>query len=152
MVNETSADRLKEVTESNELISRIAGGMSLRAAAKELDMPLVTASRRFNAELKRAMDEHAEVRDMLVHRDLETLRQLLEAWMPLALAGSHEAAKVVLGVLDRHAKWLGFEAAQKHEVSVQRVDELVALIARQIEATAGAVELRRYDSIPQDGD
>lgn len=133
------------------VLELVAKGWSFQRVADHLGVSKATAWRYYQAELKRAVEDNADVRDMLLHQDLETTRQLHEAWMPQALVpGNNEAAAIMLRILDRRSKLLGLDAAVKHEVSVQRVDQAVAdtLALLDGEGRDMAPPLRRVTEVP----
>jgi hypothetical protein len=150
MANDTQSDAEAALTGAS-VLELVAKGWSLQRVADHLGFSKATAHRYYHAELRRAVEDNAEVRDMLLHQQLETLRQVLEAWMPRAIdTANAEAAGVVLRVTGQVNKLLGLEAAIQHEVSVRRVDQAVAetLALLDGEGRDMAPPLRRVTEVP----
>lgn len=155
-----------ELFEGRSVLELVAQGKTIRAAAEELGISKSVAHRRYQRELQGALEDNRELSGMLVHQELETLRQLQEVWMPRALGtdyGEGEeddpkgwgkdqegAAKIVLAIVDKRGKFLGLDAAIKHEVSVDRINDAVDKVAALI-ATEGAASLNRVTRIPEEG-
>lgn len=119
------------------LLEKVASGLTITEAARELNLSRQQASRIFNAELRRVAEGNPGLRQQMLTQALETLRLLHRAFMPSALNGAPDAAKIVLAVLDRQAKYLGLDAAIKIEISNDRVttavDEIVELLDADVE-------------------
>lgn len=155
-----------ELFEGRSVLELVAQGKTIRAAASELNISKSVAHRLYQQELQDALAENRELAGMLVHKELETLRQLQEVWMPRALGTDynggeeddpkgwdkdHEgAAKIVLAVVDKRAKLLGLDAAIKHEVSVDRINDAVDKVAALLAAET-ATPLIRVTRVPEEG-
>lgn len=148
------------VLEGQEVLQMVAAGATLQEVADSQGYSVTTAWRRYHAQLAAASKVNHELGAMQAAQDLESLRQLLQTWMPRALGTSEDeegervwgkdqegAAKVVLGILDRRAKLTGADAAIKHDISVGKVDEAVERVAAAL-AAAGSAELIRYTKVP----
>jgi hypothetical protein len=159
----TIQDEAAGLAEGRSVLELVAQGRTIRAAADELGIAKSVAHRRYQAELQAAVEDNRELAGALVHRELETLRQLREVWMPRALQSDfgdedednpkgwgkdqEGAAKIVLAVVDKTSKLLGLDAAIKHEVSVDRINDAVDRVA-SILATETA-QLNRVTEVPE---
>ena len=155
-----------ELFEGRSVLELVAQGKTIRAAAEELGISKSVAHRLYQGELQAALAENRELAGTLVHRELETLRQLQEVWMPRATGtdyGDGEeddpkgwgkdqegAAKIVLAVVDKRSKLLGLDAAIKHEVSVDRINDAVDKVAALLAAET-ATPLTRVTRVPEEG-
>jgi DNA-binding transcriptional LysR family regulator len=126
-----------ETTNGAKLLERVASGMTVTEAATTLGLSRQQGSKLFNNELRRVTDTNNELRQEILAQELETLRLLHRAFMAGALRGDYQSAKIVLGVLDRRAKYLGLDAAIKIEVSNDRINEAVDGIVALLEAANG---------------
>lgn len=124
----------KQATLGNELLERMAAGQSITKAATEMGIPRSTAHFYYQAALKRASKETEGLRGELVQQELETLRQLIEAHMPLARDGDEKSANVVLRASNQRSKLLGLEEALKVEVQTNRVDDALNAIISIIDS------------------
>lgn len=70
----------------------------------------------------------AEMRD----RDLLALAQLQAAYWPAAMAGDDKAARVILKIMDRKAKYTGADAARtiKHVMTTELDERIEGLLER----------------------
>lgn len=117
------------------MLKLVASGKSIRKAAEEVGLPRDTGHRYYQAALRKAAQETEGLRQDLVHQDLESLRLLIEAHMPLATAhGDEKSAGVVLRALGQRAKLLGLEEALKIEVQTSRVDDALTQIVAIMDA------------------
>ena len=156
-----------ELFEGRSVLELVAQGKTIRAAAEELGISKSVAHRRYQGELQDALAENRELAGMLVHQELETLRQLQAVWMPRATSTDHGgesddddpkgwdkdhegAAKIVLAIVDKRSKLLGLDAAIKHEVSVDRINDAVDKVANLL-AQAPAAPLNRITRVPEEG-
>lgn len=128
--------RATRVMKAADLLERVASGSTIVDAAKAIGVSRKTGQELYHEALAEITRANTELRQHLIARDLETLRLLLNTHMPIALRGDTASAKIVLGILDRHAKLLGLDAAIKVEVSNARVDEVVGQIVELLEESA----------------
>jgi hypothetical protein len=127
-----ATNQAQDVTNGARMLERVASGMSVTEAAQTLKISKKHGGELYRRELARAMAENSELRQELLAQDLETLRLLIRSFMPGALRGLAEDARIVLQALDRRARLLGLDAAVKVEISQARVndtvDEIVTLL------------------------
>lgn len=162
----TIQDDAAELLGGRSVLELVARGMTIRTAAHELGISKSVAHRRYQQELQDAVLDNRELAGTLVHQELETLRQLQEVWMPRATETSYGddeepnplgwgkeqegAAKIILAVVDKRSKLLGLDAAIKHEVSVDRINDAVERVAGLL-ADQNATPLNRITSVPEEG-
>lgn len=163
----TIQDDAADLAAGRSVLELVAQGKTIRAAAEELGISKSVAHRHYQRELQDALADNRELAGLLVHQELETLRQLQEVWMPRATETAYNhggedgegdpkgwgkdqegAAKIVLAVVDKRSKLLGLDAAIKHEVSVDRINDAVDKVAALL-ATPAAPLLNRVTSIPE---
>jgi hypothetical protein len=127
-----ATNQAQDVTNGAKMLERVASGMTITDAAQSLKISRKHGDDLYRRQLQQAMQESGELRQMLLAQDIETLRLLIRAFMPGALRGLAEDARIVLQALDRRAKLLGLDAAVKVEISQARindtVDEIVTLL------------------------
>ena len=139
-----------ELFEGRSVLELVAQGKTIRAAADELGISKSVAHRLYQGELQDALAENRELAGMLVHQELETLRQLQEV-DPKGWGKDQEgAAKIVLAVVDKRSKLLGLDAAIKHEVSVDRINDAVDRVAALL-ASETAAPLTRVTRVSEEG-
>ena len=150
---------VSDVSNGARVLELMASGYTLRQAADQIGLSKSQTHRIFQKELALASAQHQELRETVLHQELETLRLLLKTWMPIALEGEDaEAAGIVLRLSKQRADLLGLQAAVKLEVSNSRVDASTERILELLEAnpTLAPAPLRRADDLapddPQDGD
>jgi hypothetical protein len=159
----TIQDDAAELLGGRSVLELVAKGMTIRAAAEELGLAKSVAHRRYQAELQAAVEDNRELAGSMVHVELETLRQLREVWMPRALQSDfgdedeenpkgwgkdqEGAAKIVLAVVDKTSKLLGLDAAIKHEVSVDRINDAVDKVTALL-ASENTPPLTRFTEVP----
>jgi hypothetical protein len=159
----TIQDDAAELFEGRSVLELVAQGKTIRAAADELGVSKSVAHRWYQRELQAAVEDNRELAGSLVHQELETLRQLQEVWMPRATKASYDtdeeadakgwgkdeegAAKIILAVVDKRSKLLGLDAAIKHEVSVDKINDAVDKVASLL-ASDTAAPLHRYTEVP----
>lgn len=131
-----STVRASRAMKAADLLERVASGSTIVDAARAIGVSRKTGQELYHEALAETTRANTALRQHLIARDLETLRLLLEAHMPIARHGDAASAKIVLGVLDRHAKLLGLDAAIKVEVSNARVDDVVGQIVEMLEDSA----------------
>jgi hypothetical protein len=150
------------VTKGAQILTIVASGRTIREAADIVGCSAHWAGQLYQRELQRVTQQHGDLRRLMLAQDLETLRQIIAAHMPLAvgetlvidedgevvedpkgrqlidqrhvtlLPPSYQSAKVVLSALDRRAKLLGLDAAIQVEISNTKVSEAVDDISRLI--------------------
>lgn len=161
----TIQDDAADLAAGHSVLELVAQGKTIRAAAEALGISKSVAHRHYQRELQDALADNRELAGLLVHQELETLRQLQEVWMPRATETSYGdedepnpngwgkdqegAAKIVLAVVDKRSKLLGLDAAIKHEVSVDRINDAVDRVANLLAAPPTPV-LNRVTSIPEE--
>jgi hypothetical protein len=135
---------------TDQLLQRVVAGQSIKAAAEGLGLPYNTALNWYHAALRKVYDDNADMREEVLGKELKTLDLLQRALWPAALRGHVRSVEVMLSVMDRRAKYLGLDAAIKHQVEVTRVDEALATVATIIDAEiATAAPLLRAAPGPQ---
>jgi hypothetical protein len=160
----TIQDDAAELLDGHSVLELVAKGKTIRAAAEDLGISKSVAHRRYQRELQAAVEDNRELAGTLVHVELETLRQLREVWMPRALESDFSdteedapkgwgkdqegAAKIVLAVVDKTSKLLGLDAAIKHEVSVDRINDAVDKVASLL-ASETVAPLARFTEVPE---
>jgi hypothetical protein len=126
--------KVKTALQSQQLVELIASGLTEREAADRLKMVPSRASKLLNDQLAAHLAQNNERRELLVTQDLETVRLLMKAHMPMALRGDEKSARIVLGCLDKRGKLLGLDAEIKIQISNQRIDETVSEVVKMLEA------------------
>lgn len=141
------------------MLQAVASGMTITDAAKAVGVSRRAGSELYHAQLAYEMERNTGLRQHMIAQDLETLRLLLAAHMPLALgtaavidadnvihtddgdvAGtaaflrepSSRSAKIVLSVLDRRSKLMGLDAAVRVEVSNARINDVLDTIVERL--------------------
>jgi len=136
---------LERAQQTEQLLQRVVTGMSVSKAAEQLNIPRDTAYRLYHRALQDVYDDNSKLREETLGRELKTLEMLQRSLWPAALRGHVRSVEVMLAVMDRRAKYLGFDAATKVQVEVSRVDDALAEIVQIVdgEATATAAKLLR---------
>jgi hypothetical protein len=124
-----------DVTLGAKVVELVASGLTVTKAAETLKITRKHASDLFNRELADILAETNEQRQLLLARELETLRLLKRAWMGKALSGDYQAARIILQVGDRVHSLLGLNAAIQVEISNKRIDETVAGVLALLDST-----------------
>jgi hypothetical protein len=125
-----------ETVNGAKMLERVASGMTVTEAAESLGLSRQQGSKIWIAELQRVTEANNGLRQELLSQELETCRLLLRAHMGRALRGDTGSAKIVLGVLDRRSKYMGFDAAIKVEISNERVNEAVEEIVALLDSAS----------------
>lgn len=125
-----------ETVNGAKMLERVASGMTVTEAAESLGLTRQSGSKIWIAELQRVTEANNGLRQELLAQELETCRLLLRAHMGRALRGDTGSAKIVLAVLDRRSKYMGFDAAIKVEISNDRVNEAVEEIVALLDAAS----------------
>jgi hypothetical protein len=147
-------------TKGAKILEIVAGGATIKEAAAIVGVSPHWAGQLYIRELQAVTDKSGQLRRFMLAQDLETLRQLIKAHMPLAVGEAlaldkdgyvqpdathvntttlitrtpdYQSAKIVLSALDRRAKLLGLDAAIRVEVSSTRVNEAVDDIEKMID-------------------
>jgi hypothetical protein len=123
-----------DATLGAKIVEMVASGVTVTKAAETLKISRKHASELFNRELADILAETNEQRQLLLARELETLRLLKRAWMAKALRGDYQAARVILQVGDRVANLLDLNAAIHVEISNKRIDETVASVLELLDS------------------
>lgn len=120
---------------AQRIFELVASGMTITEAGQSLDPPMTKqqASTLFNAALAAHAESDTSLRQAMLERELETLRLLKKSWMPRALQGDYQAARVILQVVDRVSDLAGLSTALKVQISNQRVDETVTDLIALVE-------------------
>lgn len=126
------------LAQGDEIFRLVAKGYTITEAGLEMDPPLSQqkASKLFNDALERVAQADTSLRQAMLERELETLRQLKKHWMAKALHGDAPAANIVLKVIDRVANLAGLNQSLKIQISNQRVDATVAELVSLLEGDA----------------
>lgn len=124
--------------QGDEIFRMVAQGYTITEAGKSFEPPLSQqkASRLYNEALARVLESDTSLRQAMLERELETLRQLKKHWMDKALRGDDKAANIVLKVVDRVANLAGLNQSLKIQISNQRVDATVAELVDLLEGSA----------------
>lgn len=139
-----STAEVERVQRTDQLLQRVVAGQSVQRAATDLEIPYNTALRWYHDALRKVYDDNATLREEVLGKELKTLDLLQRALWPAALRGHVRSVEVMLGVMDRRAKYLGLDAAVKIQVEATRVDDALAKVATIIDAeSAAAVPLLR---------
>ena len=157
-----ASGRARDVTKGVEILQRVSAGATVTAASKAVGVSQHHGSKLYIQAMQNALASQSDLRREMLAQDIETLRQLLAAHMPLAVGQvavldedgyviddgddrrvdlrhvvvappSFQSAKVVLAVLDRRAKLLGLDAAIRVEISNTKVAETVDEVDRLID-------------------
>jgi hypothetical protein len=157
--------KARDATKGAQILQHVAAGHTVAEAARLVKVSAKHASDLYRGELRSVMESNNGLRQDLIARDLETLRQLLRAHMGPAIgqvvvldedqiiqtpdgeeqvtdliyrvAPDPASAKIVLAVLDRHAKLMGLDAAVKVEISQARINDTVDTIVSMMDGDGG---------------
>jgi len=142
-----AAAELERARQADQLIQLVIAGQSVAKAADSLKISYEVAKRMYRQALQKTFDESTDQRQELLGRELKTLEMLQRALWPGALRGHVRSVEVMLAVMDRRSKYLGFDAATKVQVEFARVDQALSDITKIIdgEATAQAATLLRIE-------
>jgi len=123
---------------ADEIFRLVAQGYTITEAGEKVSPPAKQqqASKLFNDALARVAEADTSLRQAMLERELETLRQLKKHWMVSALRGDADAANIVLKVIDRVANLAGLNQSLKIQISNQRVDATVADLVGMLEGEA----------------
>jgi hypothetical protein len=126
-----------ETVNGAKMLERVASGMTVTEAATSLGLSRQQGSKIWIAELRRVTEANNGLRQELLAQELETCRLLIRAHIPRALRGDTGSAKVVIAVLDRRSKYMGFDAEIKVAISNDRISEAVEEIVALLDSING---------------
>jgi hypothetical protein len=129
------ATAAQQVIRAQQLVVMVASGDTITEAADKLGIHRPMASRLFNGELARMVEENAGLRESLVQSQLTSLRLLKKAHMPAALALDYQSSRIILGVIDRESDLLGLHEGIKVQISNQRIEATVTGITDLLESS-----------------
>jgi hypothetical protein len=130
---ETSKVVALRAVQGARVVELCASGLTIAQAGQAMGITSKVAEGLFTNECSAIMAENHDQRELLLARELETLRLLKKAWMAKALQGDAVAARIILQISDRTAGLLGLNAAIKVEVSNKRIDTTVAEVLELLE-------------------
>lgn len=130
------ATAAQNMAKADEIFRLVAQGYTITEAGAELKIQQQQASKLFNDALERTAQADTSLRQAMLERELETLRQLKKHWITKALRGDDAAANIVLKVIDRVANLAGLNQSLKVQISNQRVDATVADLVNMLEGDA----------------
>lgn len=114
-----------------EVLSRRRRGMSFRRVAAELGCSPTGAYRAAARALERVRAIGQRFAEDTVQLELLRLDDLLSGVWPAATGGDPKAVRAVLAVMERRAKLLGLDAAEKIDVNgAVRIDAVQAALDR----------------------
>lgn len=130
----TAAQLLEQ---GDQIFRLVAQGYTITEAGRSFEPELSQqkASKLYNEALARVIESDTSLRQAMLERELETLRQLKKHWMSKALHGDDKAANIILKVVDRVANLAGLNQSLKIQISNQRVDATVAELVELLEST-----------------
>lgn len=143
----TATANVDRAQKTEQLLQLVVAGQPVSRAAEALNLTYSTAFRWYQDALRAVYDDNTELRERTLGKELKTLEMLQRALWPAALRGHVRSVEVMLGIMDRRAKYLGLDAAIKVQVESARVEDAMAKISNIIdgEATAGAAQLLRVE-------
>lgn len=143
-MSNSAAVRLTKAEQTEKLMRLLSSGLSVRAAAKQLDISERQARRLKDKAVTDLFHASAAATEKVIGQELHTLNMLQAATMPHALRGNLKAVDTVLSIMDRRAKFLGLYAPDKLTVQVDRVDHAIGQIMDIVDGAADPVTpLRR---------
>lgn len=139
-----AAARLTKAEQTERLMRLLSSGLSVRAAAKQLDISERQARRLKDKAVTELFHSTAAATEKVIGQELHTLNMLQAATMPHALRGNLKAVDTVLSIMDRRARFLGLYAPDKIKVELDRVERAVGEIVDILDgATDPVTPLRR---------
>lgn len=144
----TKRTELERAQLTEQLLQRVIAGQTVKRAAEQLNIVYTTALKWYHDALQKVYDDNTELREQTLGRELKTLEMLQRALWPAALQGHVRSVEVMLAVMDRRAKYLGFDAATKVQVEVTRVDEALTEITKIIDGEAAAEAATLLRAVP----
>lgn len=144
------------ITAANALLARqmmalVASGSTIIEACRQLKVTETRGKRLHAREMKRVIDDNADLREQVFAQELENLRLLRKAGMPRALRGEPRSIEVMLALSREFRKFLGLDAAMKVEVQASRVEDAITRIVELSEGAPGElVPLRRLTAVPSE--
>lgn len=137
-------NRYQEVDRGHRLVQLVASGSTLAEAARKLEVPWKSAQDAFSRVMQEIADERTK--SEVLQTELTTLSMMQQAMMNRALRGDHQAAKAVLQIMDRRAKYLGLHEAIKVNVQFGEVNNAIKEISQILEGEVAEVtQLRRLE-------
>lgn len=135
-----------EMAASGQTIPKIHAAL----AKQDRRLTLSKVKKLYQAQMRRVLAAHEDVRESVFAQELENTRLLRAAIMPRALRGEPRAVEVALAVGKEYRSQLGMTEAMRLEVSATKVDEALDKLVEIIDGgDAATVEpLRRYREIP----
>lgn len=121
---EEERDRLKhlapppaEGTQMRRAVDLRASGTPYQDIADELGIDLTRANHYVRDGLERFLGEEIRCADTARKLHVERLRALLQAAWPKAMAGDTNATATCLRIMEREARLLGLDSAQKIDIT-----------------------------------
>ena len=113
----TAPAKASAVARREKALELRAKGMSIRAIADKLGVSKTQVQRDIEKELQAAAEERKKIAGLIIDLELTKLDELeQEAWKHIA-AGELSAIDRCLRIMERRAKLLGLDAAEKVEHS-----------------------------------
>ena len=122
-------------------------GCTVEEIADHCDVLPATVNKNLAKYFSRALD-HQRVM-VALNTELDRMEQLHKAYWPDAIDKNVDAAKVVLSVHDRTAKLYGLNAPEKHQMVVDKYEELSD---EDIKAKIKTIEAEMTDITPEVAD
>lgn len=120
------ASRAQTLVKGNELFALVAQGYTVTEAGKELKLTQPQASKLWTEACARQLEDKDGIRQALVERELDTLRQVKKKMMRVMERDNDPAAaRAVIAAVKEIAAIAGLNAELKVRISNQRVDETV---------------------------
>lgn len=138
MSRDGAQKRVRTAENSAALIRLVASGLTVAEAAKQLGVSQASGYRLYTDELARIGRENTALKQDLLGRELETLRLAQRALMPKVLEGSPQHINSLIKLMDRRAAYLGLNAAQRVDVTVEKVDDAMRAITNILDGRAAA--------------
>lgn len=113
----SAAQKIKAEESKYKALDLRKQGKSIRAIAATLKISIGATHKAINDALNEAIEENAKAGESLRLLELERLDALWEGVWPHAIKGNAAAVQACLRIMERRAKLLGLDAAEKTEVS-----------------------------------
>ena len=97
-------------------------GCTVEEIAEHCDVLPATVNKNLGKYFSRALD-HQRVM-VALNTEIDRMDQLHDVFMPEALKANCDSAKVVLAIHDRRAKVMGLNAPDKHQMVVDKYEEM----------------------------
>jgi hypothetical protein len=128
-----TVDEARAVVLGEKLLEQAACGIRVEKAADDLGLPHATAYRYFDAAIRRHYTLTPEAKRRQLAIELETLRLVQQAMMPVALRGHVGAGQLVVATSKRRSELTGIDAAIEVSVSTSNVRDAVAEVVTLLE-------------------